>query len=266
MDLSENKHYQVVYDPKQVKKFATIFLPKSTQQCLVIYLCARRKYDQNLSKSQLILNRTIIHGGRDDSLQDIGDNFVRKLYRHHVPIGSYVHDSNIPISQEAMCTYALLVPKDPIKAMTKVLPKFVESLIERTVVPKPFNALVNEVGKTNAVVPKEEQLMMVDLDTKDQEHLEQTRDLLVASNVSKHVKICIETRGGYHIIYTKGGDIDSKRLFDFKLATKFLKPNVHGDMVPDYWFSLAKAAMSIIPGTLQGGFKARICEDFFEES
>ncbi len=261
MDLSNS--YKIIYDGDQVKRFIKMFMPKSSQQCLVIYLCARRKYYPSLTGSEFILDRLIFHGGNADQIDNLCSTFLRKLYRWHTPVGTFVHGDDASIPQEALCVYALLLPKDPIKAMGKLWPKLIDALTDGNEVAKPFSFYKKEIGKTNAVVPKEEQLMMVDLDTKDPEKLEQTRDLLITTNISKHIKIIIETKNGYHIIYTKSGDIDGKRLFEFKTTTKFMKPNVNGKPTADFWFSIAKAAMSIIPGTLQGGFEAKICDDFF---
>lgn len=71
--------------------------------------------------------------------------------------------------------------------------------------------------------------------------------------------MCIETRGGFHIIYSGKVDKDvSRQLYEFKQKTSFKKKNVDGNMTTDYWFSITNQATVIMPGTYQGGFPARI--------
>ena len=98
---------------------------------------------------------------------------------------------------------------------------------------------------------------------KEEDKVQQTKELLHASNIIQFLKICVETRGGYHLIFAKDKKIDNKLIHNFKITTKFTKQTIDGKDVSDYWFSISSEPNVIVPGTIQGGFKANICNDLF---
>jgi hypothetical protein len=106
--------------------------------------------------------------------------------------------------------------------------------------------------------------MQIDLDTKDHSELEKTKNLLRETGVLQHIVCAVETKNGYHIVYTKEKGIDHKKLYEYKKSTAIKKPNVQGKLTTDYIFSITNQPLIIIPGTIQGTFKAKFT-DIFEE-
>jgi hypothetical protein len=99
----------------------------------------------------------------------------------------------------------------------------------------------------------------IDLDTKDIDKVRSVRDLLSSLNI--HVTMCIETRGGFHMLFPRNANKDTmKSLYEFKQKTSSKKPDINGKIVTDYWFSITNQPMVIMPGTYQGGFPAKIVD------
>ena len=83
------------------------------------------------------------------------------------------------------------------------------------------------------------------------------------NGVKDLVKIVVETRGGYHIVYQSSKSIKHKELWEFAQSTAFFKDNREGKPIKDHWFSITNQPNVIIPGTYQGSFQAKICQNFF---
>lgn len=256
MDLNQN--YKIIYDPEQVQTFLKLFSPKCSQDVLEFLLFARRKYCPSLSKGEIILSRTFIDN--NDSTSELRS--LRKLYRLHVPIGSFVHgpkEESIP--QESLALYASLIHKCPIKAMTKTLTKCLDDIItgnNNYRCHKLFKAEISRSNSTSSI-----QYDVIDLDSKESDKVQSVIELIKESNLTSFIKICIETKNGYHIAFEKNKEINRKLLYEFKTKTIFYKENNKGQSVKDYWFSITNTPIVIVPGTLQGGFKTKICNELF---
>lgn len=277
MDLSLNidttSNYQIIYDQQQVYDFAQLFIPESIQHLIVIRLMSRRKYFPSLPKSKYILNETFISGIPKDNISArhlASFDFVKKLYRLHVPIGSYTDSNNNPIPQDSLALYTLISPKDPVKAMSQTLNKCLDKLLISQEINKPYNLYRNEISKTDAKINKFDtkinkfdKLVVIDLDTKDSDNIKLVNEILIKANIIPHLKMCIETKNGYHLVYNEGSDIDNKLIYEFKSTTLYYKDNINGKPHKDYWFSKNILSKVIIPGTLQGNFKTKIRNDLF---
>lgn len=269
LKLIETKQsHTIIHNCDDIRRFANTFNVDKRHLALCLYLTMRRKYCTNnpynlnyserrdsknatISQGTKILNRVIIPGG---------PNFERRLYQNilrlETPIGSYT-DNDINVPNHALALYVMIDPKDTIKAMSKVLSKCVDSLTNYSKseeLPNAYSLYREEIPKSNSTGQKYKQ---IDLDTKDLKQVEETHALLVKLNIT--IIMCIETHGGFHIIYSADTDKDINRaLYEFKQKTAFKKDNIDGKTVTDYWFSITHQPNVIMPGTYQGGFPARI--------
>ena len=277
MDLSQNyskeciqlnrtkQYHKIIHNPDDIRSFANTFNIDKKHLGLCLYLTMRRKYYPTLSQSIIIVNRIIIPGGLE---------FKRCLYQNilrlETPLGSYT-DRDIVVPDEALALYVMIDPKDTIKAMSKVLSKCVDSLccnslqheLKSEDLPNAYSLYREEIPKSDSIGQKHKQ---IDLDTKDLEKVVEVHELLTRLKIA--IVMCIETRGGFHIIYLANTDKDVNRsLYEFKQKTAFNKENIDGKMVTDYWFSITKQPTVIMPGTYQGGFPAHIVnlEDWIKE-
>lgn len=103
-----------MYDTEQVKNFLKLFIPddKRPELCISLMLFARRKYHSDLAKSEYTLNRTFITGGTPL------DTAIRKIWKLHVPVGCYKDSKDMVIPNNALCIYAILRPKNMLKALS----------------------------------------------------------------------------------------------------------------------------------------------------
>ena len=259
VDLSQN--YEIIHDPSQVIEFLKIFIPENVHNVMEISLFSRRKYCSRLSKSEYILHRVLIDGTNEDKTSpNYTQSALRKLYRLHVPVGSFV-DDNGAIPQESLALYALLTPKSPLRAMSKVLTKCLDDVMNGNPVPRPHKKLIAEISRTDAV--GQQQYSVIDLDSKDENNVETTKEVIKKANLIPYIKLCTETKNGYHIIFEKNSKIDRKMLYEFKKDTMFYKKNRENQNAKDYWFSISGSAITVVPGTYQGGFKTKLCNDLF---
>ena len=276
MDLIiPDQYYQIVYDYKQVYEFAKRFLPSKSTQVMNLTLFARRKYDSNIPKATIKLKQMFLCGcERDDSNTIFRDQKCQKLvielYRLHCPIGSFNINSTEVISNDALVVYAHLIPKNPIKALNKTLTQCIDTIFEESDDNKKLRNVLSflhdEIGRTNSRIDKNEKLTHIDLDTKDPGKIIKVRTILEEANITPFIRMCVETRSGYHIIYNSRpveNCINHKMIYDFKNKTKIINKNVLGEDVVDYWFSITNTPYVAIPGTIQGGFKVKFCDDLF---
>lgn len=232
----EKKWHTIIHNPDDIKRFGRIFGIDKRNLAMCLYLTLRRKYYPSASQGTIILNRVVVGGGHD---------FEDKLYRHilrlETPIGSYF-DSGHEIPDGVLALYVIVDPKDTVKALSRSLSRCVEAFTnEEEEIPNGLNLFREELAKSNLTGYKYRQ---IDLDTKETERVELVNKLLKELKVE--VLICIETRGGFHIVYRDIGDkIMNKTLHEFKQRSKD-------------WFSIINQPMVIMPGTYQGDFPARI--------
>ena len=268
-ETSLKQWHKIIHDPDDIKQFASIFSIRKRNLALCMYLTARRKYFPSLTAGTLILQRPIVTGG-----EYFEGHLYQNVLRLETPIGSYLDKDNI-LPTEALALYVLIDPKDTIKAMSKTLTTCVETFTNGEELPNAYKLYREEISKCNINNVKESiKYRQIDIDTKQLEYIIQTNDLLTKLNIP--IILCVETRGGFHIVYSpdlnnsdkninqspEGFKQNSKdigrSLHEFKQTTMFTKPNINGKMVKDYWFSITNQPNIIMPGTYQGGFPTRI--------
>lgn len=248
-------HYNLIHDENQIAKFLEIFYAplENIDYVLPIVMFARRKYNSNLSRGEILLNKIFI---------DSSDNIinVRKIKKLNVPMGCY-RDGDNDIPNNSLIIYGYIVPKDPVLALNRTMTKYLEDMrISRnTKIHKLYNSeiLRSDIKGNGAHT-------IIDLDTKDDTNIQKTKQILQQANVLPFIVICVETKNGYHIVFKKDVTIDRKMLHDFKKETEFDKKSNDGKNIKDYWFSISRANMIVLPGTYQGGFKASIKQDLFD--
>ena len=252
MDTVQDVHKQwhsFIHNPADIRRFADIFGMKEKHLALCMFLAARRKYYPSLSRSLIICNRPIIPGGGDYS-----QRVYQYILRLESPIGSYTDNGNI-IPNDAFALYVMLNPKDTIKSLAKTLVRCLDDDNNQNGRSNGFKLYKEEIAKCDAQGTVK--YKQIDLDTKDIGKVLSVHDLL--TKLSIPIIISIETRGGFHLVYSDNLPKNtSKLLYDFKQTTKFQAPNIDGKMVNDYWFSITNQSSVIMPGTYQGGFPARI--------
>ena len=198
------------------------------------------------------------HAMRDDgSSSRTATNFPQRWYQNilrlETPIGSYL-DGDLVVPDEALAVYVILEPKDTIKALSKTLTQCVDRFSEGENLPNAYALYREEIPKSNIAGSRYRQ---IDLDTKEIDKVTMVHALLIKLAIP--IILCVETRGGFHIVYSDTIDKETTRaLYEFKQGTMFKKANVEGKMVADYWFSITSHPTIILPGTYQGGFPARI--------
>lgn len=265
-----NESYKIIHDQDQVLNFIKLFTPNSPKYVLNLMLFARRKYSSELSRGEMILSRIFLDGSNDDrNDENFGIRSLLKLYRLHVPIGSFV-DNVTPISNNALALYALLDIKSPIKALAKTLVKCTEDSDNNKITKNPHKLFNSEIGNSNAYNQQNNPnpYVVIDLDSKKEEDVQAVIELFQEANVTPFIKLCVETKNGYHIVYEKDKNktINRKAIYDFGKTTAIKKKNIKGKPVTDYWFSTMKQPTVIVPGTYQGGFKAIDCTDMFTQN
>lgn len=263
--MSELEHYQIIYDAQQVRDFLEKYIPLESESDLSISLMlfARRKYAPSLPRSEYILNRTFVAGGSTT------DMAYRKLWRQHVPVGAYVDSNGKAVPNEALCVYAVLKPKNTLKALSVTVKECMDTMIDGGKTRDPYGLYIVNIAKSDSSSTQARyKYCQIDLDTKEPEHLAKTCQILEQCCVREHITSITETRGGFHIVYRKDKGIDSKTLHEFKGKTAFQKEAHDGRPVTDYWFSQTNQPLVIIPGTFQGGFRAKAWSvaEFFKVS
>ena len=253
--------YKVVADEKDIKKFAELFIPNEEHYITYFELVARQKYDPTLSKYKILLTRVMVPGVILDNRQKAIEEFYRAVLRLETAIGSY---SDIPVPNQSLVVYGHLEYQDTLKVLSNVLNEYIQN---RTGVgvgvgvtpPNMWEKYTKELEGSKAAKVKYRQ---IDLDTKDEEKIEQVKRLFNRVRMNEYLVMAIETRNGYHIIYEYQDKIDHRQLFEFTATTKFTKLNTNNEPITDYWFSLTRHPRVVIPGTYQGGFATRITDIF----
>lgn len=262
--MSNRSWHELIHNPADIEQFAGLFEVKSKSFALCHYLTMRRKYFPALSHGTTIINRSAVPGGTH-----FAKRFHQSILKLETSVGTYT-DNELVVPTEAMAIYVIINPCNTIKALSKTLTRCMDAIlageeingysIYREELPKATKSL--QVDRSKSDLPKtiassKEHYRQIDLDTKEVAQVQLAADLLTETGVQ--VVVCIETRGGFHIIITAGEDRSVyKRLYEFKSKTAFKKPNVNGETVTDHWFSITNQPVVILPGTYQGGFPARI--------
>lgn len=216
----------LIWDARQVDDFIKLFGSNlGTQHVLVVNLIARRKYNPALPKDRLMLDHKVLAQG----------DGVAKLQQWHpdaFPAG--------------LCVYMNPNPVNVTTALTKTL---YECQVDAT---RP----VHKTMMANLARGSAGALIHFDVDTKEPAQVRQVVEVLTATGVAPLVQCIIETMNGYHIVYKNDKRaIDHAALHKFQQSTRHPKPNVNGDPVDDYWFSVCRGGLVAVPGTLQGGFR-----------
>lgn len=252
--LLDIMNHEIIYDKQQVLEFLTPFIPNKDEPelCISLMLFARRKYHTGLAKGEYVLNRTFIAGGTTP------DTAVRKLWKLHVPVGCFIDSNDVVIPNNALCVYAVLKPKNMLKALSTTSKQCMDILTDGLKMNNPYKLFEINIGKSDSDIRTGNgKFVQIDLDTKDPDRLKSTCQVLEQSDARLHIISITETRGGYHIVYRKNKDINHKMLYEFKEQSKFRKQAHDGTQVSDYWFSQTNQPLVIVPGTYQGGFKAK---------
>lgn len=204
-------------------------------------LMARQKYWPDLPSSSRD------HGG---AVSNSRDGFLRRL-SHLCEVGPwYVTKDGATVPSHAFAVYVMTTPSDAAKAVAGFLEDAVKSV--RDVMGREmteddgrhFNGLAKPAGMWSRIAkaPAGKYFFLVDVDEKDEKTLDD-----VVSRFPVAPTWATETRGGYHVgvPWTKetgvvfGGLKKKKSAGDPSLAKVEL---------------FASGAMTVLPGSLQGGF------------
>jgi hypothetical protein len=233
----------MIYNEKLTRDFIeTVLRPLENDEVYLLLLGARKKYCETLSRSQEILNRTIIRNNEVNSI-------INKINRMMCFNNYYIDKkTNEKIPSEAFVCYITINSNSTLKAyinfvneMNNLMYGIIKNKNEdsyddlylfRKIDIKLFSSIHKSWSKKYYVI--------VDIDKKDDDILENVIDLL-----GENVKWVSETRGGYHVIVDKN-----------KTSGKI----IHTDLVNCEYsnqIEILKNAMTPVPGTMQGGFEVK---------
>jgi len=234
--LSEKvkENMSLVWNRQLIKKFADeVLVDLEGDEVYSVVLVARKKYCSRLARSQEMLDMLVVKRKED---------FVRKVCRFlRIEEGDYIDfKTGEPIPLESMACYVDIYPKSCIKAGLELNKLFLNWLVERgnnpefddKVFTKLNTKLFASIHKSNSRKPHK----IVDIDTKDFDF----------STLPRSRAWITETRGGYHVIYLTPDSDTIKELVDFRKSSP--------ESVEFAWHQ----GQTVIPGTLQGGFKVRL--------
>jgi hypothetical protein len=259
LDDRNKSHFEVVWDKEQVMKFAEFVLSmlKNTNSYLCLFLFSRVKYDPSIKKGDGVLKRIFIDEHKT------ANDFYRELLKLHVPKEAY----DPPVSQQSLCIYAWLRPSDPLRPMCKVFNECIDAVSMKRDLPKKLISRYHEeIGKTAYALPADAvsmNLVQLDIDSKDPVFIDKLKSCLKEANVLQEIKIAVETKNGYHVVFQRTKECDLSMLYNFKMDHKVTKKSRDGKDVTDFLFDWKKQPQVIIPGTYQGGFQARFTNVFF---
>ncbi len=217
----------MLWSEEEVEKFIEEVVPDlEKDEVLCVTLVARKKY-ANISRSVELLDKLIIKNKQ---------SMLRKLRKFlRIEEGDYIdHKTGKPIPLKALAVYVDLCPKSCLKAITlwmKTAMEWQYQAIAGTLDLEIFKKLdtkwFSSVHKSNSRKP----VAVVDVDKKY---------LLNAP----HPDWITETRGGYHLIYKEPSKETMRQLY--LLSERY-----------DFVELFRNQARTVIPGTIQGGFKVR---------
>lgn len=262
---AEVRGYHVfIGDESQVRLFHKLhIMPFVLEPYLdfIIIPIARRKYWQELSKSQMNLNTKIFASDDDE------DRFVNELRRYEVRCDLYKDvDKDIPSS--AVAIYLTANPMNELKAFFAMQREVSEKL--ETIVLGRLRAssttegngkgISNRIGQMTSIfkscLHKSDQnvFLKLDVDTKEEQKIMTLKTFFKERQILPH--LIVESRGGYHVLLKRSllGK-NHEHLHKFVEGATFHDPETKEEKS---WVTVEKNALVIIPGTYQGGFLARI--------
>ena len=224
----------MIHDETQIRKFADILLKPDNGQKMVMYLADRRKYGAERKTRQGAFERYLLTSDTDD--------FVSR-------IASYTNTNT------NVC-YLLCNPRSDVDSYQKAVEDIHKELKlsysdndrkSRTV----SSLLKSSYQKTNTI----KTYLELDIDTKDDEVVGKIKTFCRES-IRMDIICCVETRGGYHIVFrnTLSTD-DSRKLHHFRKQFEFLGEDKNGKPLYKNNFDVRRDPCVPVPGTLQAEFK-----------
>ncbi len=248
----------MIYNIEQVKLFQSLFMNNHNKdESSIIYVAARKKYDQSLSKNIGLTNRTIITN--KDILHDIiNSNFDK----------TYFTDNKEKINSNALAVYMSINPRNTRLAAANLSKHIIDSLVETKkkidyhLIPSKFRTIVQQTCTNKP-------FSVLDVDNK--EYYNQILDILKTYDIQPYA--IIETHGGYHIVLhhknlsnlIKNNNCDCEKntrcehIMSFgeyvhKIMLKWVDNNNPDKAVVEYH----KDPYSPVAGTYQGGFPVKL--------
>ena len=213
----------------------TVVPPLQGDEVFIALLAARKKYFPDLPRSQEIVAREIIR--RNDV-----DYLIRKIRKLSV-VGFYEEDRQ-EIPPQAFAVYFDLNPKSCLKAF-RLFANEVNAQLYDAVVGEPnFNFfkkldihLFSAIHRSNS----HHYYWCIDIDDKTKDTLVESVSFVGKENVAWISETC----NGFHLI-VKRNEVTGKKLFLHGLPATLTSK-----------VTIKKAALTPVPGTLQGGFLVR---------
>lgn len=262
--LNVREHHEIVYDKEQVEKFLELFpLPDNDPYlCMECVLFARKKYCQDLTKDEHILERVFLVGNKPIKDQ------VRKLMKLHVPLGCYISSNerkgvSIVIPNDALALYISPKWKDSLSAMGKLVQHHIQSVHKFDEKKRnPLHHFKSLIGCTNFESSRVRKLIQIDFDTKEEHWIQKSREMFQKTNVTKHIVCEVETKNGFHIIYENSKEIDGKTLHIFQKSHTMDTLSANLNPIRSPIFTLSHQVLVVLPGTYQGGFCVKFSNQF----
>jgi len=229
----------LIYDKRLIKEWIDEVVPEPEgDEVFIAILCARKKYSPAISRSEEMLDKVILKGDKSA--------IYRRLCKFlRVEEGDYIDfNSKKSIPLDAMVVYFDLYPKSTLKAISpwfKTINQWLYDAINnpefnRATFRKIDTKLFSAIAKSNSRKP----VRVVDIDNKDKIY-----DVLPLVPEPEWIT---ETRGGWHLIYQV---TDKNRLKELgKIYHELVSKEFKG-VIEIQWHQ----AQTVIPGTMQGGFK-----------
>lgn len=234
---------RMIVDTDELYEFFTnLMVPLHDDFVYVIYMVARKKWDNSLARSEEMLYRQI--------LTEYGfDRFYRLLLRFDVPPETFIDANNRIISRKAMGVYIDLTPKSVIKGMTSYFKEFISDVVNSRYDVnalnrlKRFNSLsFGAIHRSNGIRKK---YRIIDIDTKD-DTVYKVADILDDNGIP--IYWVTETHGGYHIFIENG--------VWMRTFNEFVVNELRGMESVE----ILNHNQTPVCGTLQGGFVVRRVE------
>lgn len=256
-----SEHYNFIYDENEVNNFFDKHLkPFMTSSYLsfLIIPTARRKYFPELSTSQTVLRSCDF----PCNMKNDKERFMLILRRLQIQKGSYTDKkTGKELPSEAFAIYLTVDPLNELKAYNKLQKQMAdkfEKLISNALHKnqdqntdegtESTNLGIESVYKSCLHSSPEKGFKKLDVDSKDETHINKLKDLFKENDIVPH--LVVETRGGFHVIlnaHNLSNDAQ-KNLYQFSTQNK-------------NWMSIEKTGCLVaIPGTLQGGFKVKMVD------
>ena len=236
----------MIHNISLILDFYKEILPITTSdEVLFMFIQARRKYNKtaDIKDHDPILSRKIL------KYRDV-DLFLNKVEQLDALSNTFISNrSKNILPKDSMVIYVDLCPKSTLKAFTAFTTYYINEMKEiidndqMYKFQKMDTKLNSFIHKSNSRKP----YFMLDLDTKNQEVFEDILNMLPNNSIDW----ITETRGGFHYLINKN-NMDVKKIG--KLIYKEILPK-HKTVL-----EVKGQAMTVLPGTVQGGWKTRRIE------